>query len=178
MSDELQGQQLPKSEVNATPYALKFGIIGGLICIVVSVILYITGLQFESWANWLNTLVLLAVIIIGLRTINREHPGLEVGFGTLFGAGMIITLTVGILSVAYFLIYVYVIDTDFINATMEISRQKMQERGMSEDQIEKALYISAKIMTPPVMACIAMITTLLLGALISVISAAIFKKEK
>ena len=178
MTEELPDQQLPKSEVNTTPYAIKFGIIGGLLCIVISVILYITDLQFESWSKWMTTLAMIVILFIGLRSIARDHPGMEVEYGKLFGAGMVITLIITVLSIGYFLIYVYVIDPDFINATMEITRQKMQEQGLSEDQIEKALSISAKFMTPPVMSVIASISTIIVGAIFSAIAAAVFKKEK
>jgi hypothetical protein len=71
-----------------------------------------------------------------------------------------------------------VIDTEFIQSTMEISRQKMMESGMSEDQIDTAMSISAKIMTPPVMAGIATVTSLILGAVFSIIASAIYKQEK
>jgi Protein of unknown function (DUF4199) len=178
MPEELIDKPLPAGNVQATPYAVRFGVIGGLICVVISVILYITELQFESWAKWLTTLAMFVIICIALRTISREHPQQNVEFGTLMGAGMVITLLITLISIGYFLIYVYVIDTEFIEATMEISRQKMTEAGMSEDQIDSALSISSKIMTPPIMAGIGAITSIILGSVISIIAAAIFKHEQ
>lgn len=164
--------------VSALPHAIRFGIVGGLLCVVVSVVLYIADLQFESWAKWISSLVMVLTIVLGLRAVREEHPGMEVGFGTLFGAGMLITFIIAVMTIVYFYIYLYAIDPDFIQSTIEVSRQKMVENNLSEAQIEKAMEISKKIMTPGLMGGIALLTTLILGGIFSLIAAALFKQEK
>lgn len=90
---------------------------------------------------------------------------------------MLITLTIAVISIAYFMLYTNVIDVDFVDNLLEISRQEMEKRGMSEEQIEKGLEMSKKFMTPGLMIAFSLFGTLVFGAIAALIAAAVHKKE-
>ncbi|MDB5228545.1 MAG: hypothetical protein JWN78_2738 [Bacteroidota bacterium] len=179
MENETIDQSLPESgNPDTKPYTLKFGIIGGFASVIVSLILYFTNMQFASWAKWLSTLILFIIIILGLKAIANGNRNKIIPFGTLFGAGMKITLIITIISVIYFVIYMNFIETDFIAKILDASRQQMAEKGLSEEQIDRAVEMSSKFMSPWLMIVFMVIGSLIFGAIASLIGAAIYKKEK
>ncbi len=159
--------------------AIRYGVLGGLAGVVVSLIVFFANQQYASWSKWLSTAILVAAIFIGVRAVAlqlAEETG-SATFGKLFGAGMLITLTIAVISIAYFMLYTNVIDVDFVDNLLEISRQEMEKRGMSEEHIEKGLEISKKFMTPGLMIAFSLFGTLVFGAIAALIAAAVHKKE-
>lgn len=178
MSNETIDSHLPQKEkVDLKKGSIQFGVIGGLASIIVSLILYFANLQLEPWAKWISSLVLIGAVILGIRAIAKQNQNLELPFGTLFGGGMLVTLIITIFTIAYFLFYIKLIEPDFVDKILDISRQQMAQKGLNDDQIEKAVEMSKKFMTPGLMVLFSSIGTLLIGAIASLIGAAIFKKE-
>ena len=52
------------------------------------------------------------------------------------------------------------------------------EKGLSEEQVDAAIEMSKKFMSPGIMMAISLFSSLIMGAIVSLISAAIFKNEK
>lgn len=165
-------------ELSIKDNAIKFGVIGGLLGIIISLVLYFADLQFESWSKWLQTLIMISTIILGIKVIADANKGKLISFGGLFKAGMIITIIVTIISIVYFLIYTNFIEIDFVGKVLEESRKQMAEKGLSEEQIDQALSMSKSFMSPGIMVVFSLIGSLIFGAIASVIGAAIFKNEK
>ena len=145
MNNETIDQTLKiKEEIDIKTNAVKFGIIGGLVNIIISLTLFFAGLQFENWAKWISTLTLVIILILGIKSIADENKKKLVPFGTLFKAGMISTVIIAVITVIYFLIYSNFIETNFIDKVLEVSRQQMAEKGWSEDKIDSAIQMSKK----------------------------------
>ncbi len=178
MENETIDHPLPQGDPEIKPYTVKFGIIGGFASVIISLILYFTNMQFASWAKWLPTLLLFAIIILGLKAIVDNNKNKIIPFGSLFGAGMTITLIISIFSVVYFVIYLNLIDPDFISKVLDASRQQMAQKGLSDEQIERAIEMSSKFMSPGLMIVFMVLGSLLFGAIASLIGAAIYKKER
>lgn len=179
MSDDTLDKQIPdRSPLNIKSTAIRFGIIGGMGCVLVSVGLFLADLQFENWARWIGTLVLILAVIFGIKAIAAENERKSKPFGSLFGAGMLITLIIALISIFYFFLYLNFIETDFAGKVLEVSRQQMMEKGLNEDQIDKALEMTRKFTSPWIMAVFALIANLFFGTIGSLIGAAIFKEDK
>ncbi len=164
-------------ELNIKSPAIKYGLIGGLASIIVSLILYIANMQFETWSRWLSTGVMVAMIIFGCKGIADANRGKTIHFGKLFGGGMIVTLIIAVMSIIYFYIYMNFIETDFTGKILEISRQQMAEKGLGEEQIDRALEMSKKFMSPAIMMAFSLLGMTVVGTIASLIGAAIFKKD-
>lgn len=202
MSNNTIDQQLPASgNIDIKSNAIKFGIIGGLGGVIVSLILFFGNLQYESWSKWLQSVVMIVAIIAGIKAIADANKNkvtkllfslhgtdgkkiadatksMPIPFGPLFKGGMLITLVIAIISILYFQLYCNIIEPDFVEHILEQSGKQMAEKGLSEEQIDKALEMSKTFMSPGIMSVISFFSSLLMGALISVIGAAIFKNEK
>ncbi len=172
-------QQLPApGNIDIKTNAIKFGIIGGLGGVIVSLILFFGNLQYESWSKWLQSVVMIVAIIAGIKAIADANKNKAIPFGRLFKGGMLTTLIIAIISILYFQLYSNIIEPDFVEHILEESGKQMAEKGLSEEQIDKALEMSKTFMSPGIMSVISFFSSLLMGALISVIGAAIFKNEK
>lgn len=179
MSNDTLDQSISTNgNIDIKTNSMKFGFIGGFAVIIVSLILYFVGLQFENWAKWISTVVMCGIIVFGIKTITDENPNRPISFGTLFKAGMLITIIIAIFSVIYFFVYTNFIETNFVDKILEISRQQMAEKGLSEEQIDAGIEMSKKFMSPIMMAVFSLLGTMFFGVLASLLGAGIFKKEK
>jgi hypothetical protein len=65
MSNDTLDQQLKHDgPLDTKSNAIKFGVIGGLGGIIISLILFFANLQYESWSKWLQSLVMIAAIVL------------------------------------------------------------------------------------------------------------------
>ena len=67
-------------------------------------------------------------------------------------------------------------ETNYLNY-LQITKTEMLNKGLSEEQADAAIKISKKFMSPAIMVSITTISSLIIGAIVSAISAAIFKRE-
>ena len=179
MSDDTLDQPLPqRGEPNLRPIAVKFGFIAGFIGVLTSLVLYFTNQEYTSLLKWLPIIFMIVVIIVGQQQMAKSNSNYLISFGTLFKAGMVITLITAIFMVVYFVIYANFIEPNFIDKILDISRAEMAKKGLSEEQTEAAIEISKKFMSPIFMAVMSFISNFVIGAIASVIGAAIYKKEK
>ena len=179
MSNDTLDQQLKHDgPLDTKSNAIKFGVIGGLGGIIISLILFFANLQYESWSKWLQSLVMIVAIVVGVKAIAAANKHKVVSFGALFGAGMLITTIIAIISIVYFFLYSNFIETNFIDNLLDVSRAQMAEKGLSEEQVDAAIEMSKKFMSPGIMMAISLFSSLIMGAIVSLISAAIFKNEK
>ena len=97
-------------------------------------------------------------------------------FSDVIKQAVVICVIGGIITAAYTVLYVTVIYPDFMTYIQEKQMTKMLEMGMPEEQIEMALNQSAKFQTPFWMFTWTLLGSMLIGALISLIMAAVLKK--
>ncbi len=159
--------------------ALKYGFIYAGLSILVSLLLYVTGLN-RTGNNWIPSLLGLAVpvicIILAVKELKSESEGGYIKFAEVFKKGLLICLIGGVLNSAYSMIYLEYIDPTYMDYIMEQQVQKMQENGLSEEQIEKMLQSSQAWQSPFAMFTFSLLGSLFSGAIISLIMAAILKK--
>lgn len=159
--------------------ALKYGLIYSGINIVWSLLMYVTELN-RSEMSWVFNLLALAIPVICIVLAVKEYR-LTVGngfisFGEAFKNGLVVCLIGGLIAAAYSILYIKFIDPTFMDFMMQKQVTSMQDMGMSEGDIEKAINRSAKMQTPFWMFTWALVGSLFVGAVISLIMAAILKK--
>lgn len=177
MTEIIDDKPISQSTIEIKDTAIKFGLIGGLAGILISLILFFSNLQYEAWAKWLQSLIMIISIFWGIKAIAAAHKNRIIPFGILFKGGMFITVIITLISVVYFFVYANFIETDFVNNLLDLSRKQMAERGFNEEQIEQGIELSKKFMSPIIMAVISIFSSLAIGAIVSLISAAVLKKD-
>ena len=173
---ETLDSQLKESPGNNSNAVIKLGDISGLILVLISFILFFTNSTYEPWAKWISTAVMFCLIVFSQKILSDGFD--KISFGKIFGMGFKITLIITLLSMLYMVIYTNVLDVNFNEKVVQVARESMEKKGtLSEEQIEAALEMSKKFMTPAFMYIMLIVSNLIFGSLFSVIGAAVFKKE-
>jgi len=158
--------------------ALIWGVIIGLVSVVYSVILYMLDLALNTALGYAGLIIVIAGLAIAMKNY-RDHvlDGI-LPFGKAFGFGVLIILISAFISGIYVFLLYSIIDPDLIRKAIDASAERMLEQGLSEDQVEQALEVTRRIMKPAIMFISGLFVNLLVGVVLSLIMAAIFKKEE
>ncbi len=150
--------------------ALNYGVLLALLSIVLQVISYVLDVHIDRpwWLTVLQLLISVSVIVYGIKAFKTENTSF-LTLSQALNTGLAISLVAGIIAVVFNYIFMNFIDPDFIQKTLDFSREQMIENypDMSQAQIESSLEISAKFMTPWIMSAFAIIATLFFGFIIS-----------
>ncbi len=165
----------------ATKTMLKYGVIIGILTIIVSLLNYTFGNIYKPhWGiNVVNILLMIAFIVYGIKEFKTLNNGfLSLGQSIKMGLG--ISLIASIIGVLYLFLFIYVIEPNFMTNLEEFQQQVMYEKfpDMPEEQLEQALAMSKKFTTPTMMAMLSIVGSLFSGLIISLIAGLIMKKEE
>jgi hypothetical protein len=122
---------------------------------------------------------MLSCIIYALKAFKESNGGF-LSLGEALKVGLATALIAGIIGVLFNMLFVTVIEPDFAANIVEKASSDMVEQNpnMTEDQMEMAISITEKMVSPVVMAAMGIILSLFFGFIISLISGLIMKVEK
>lgn len=155
---------------------LNWGLILGAASIAYTVILYIAGLITNKPAGYVGILISIIVLYLGIKSYRDQSLGGAISYGQALGAGVLISLFGTIVSIFFTLLLFTVIDSGLIDTALQESADQMVQRGMDDSQIEQGLSI-AKKMFVPMMVIFGTLSGVFFGFIISLVHAAILKKE-
>ena len=160
--------------------ALNYGVLLALLSIALQVVSYALDAHIDRpwWLGVVQLIISVGIVIMGLKAFRAENSGF-LTLGQALKTGIAISLIAGIISVIFNYIFINFIDPDFIQKTLEFSKEQMivQNPNMSQEEMDMAMDISAKFMSPVVMSAIALLFTLFMGFIISLIAGLIMKRN-
>ena len=159
---------------------INYGLILGVISILLSVLNYVVGSNMfqPHWSMQLvGFLILIAIIVYGLKEFKKHNQGfLKLGEAIKIGIG--ITLVSSILGVLYFVIFTQVIEPTYFEQYIDFQRETALEQGnASAEQIDQSLEMSKPFMNTGFFVGIQIVVGLFFGFIVSLISGLIMKKE-
>lgn len=158
--------------------ALRYGLICGVISIIYSLILNITDLALTNRTlGWVSFIILIAAIWLAMREYKRQNNN-YMSYGQGLSIGTLVTVVSSILGAIFTYIYVKFIDTGFIDKMRQMQVTELEKKGMNDDQIEQAVAVSEKMMTPEMIVVFAVVGGLFFGFLLSLIISAIMKRTR
>lgn len=155
----------------------RYGLLTGLVSVIVSFGIYALELEQNSGVRFLTIAVLVGGIILAMRTFKEQNSGF-MGYGQGLSIGMLTSGIVGLLSGAFIYLYVSVVDPSVLTRITDKARVDMEAKGMSDVQIDQAMTWTAKFTTAPYMFGFTVLFTLFLGLFISLLVAAFVKNPK
>ena len=162
-------------EKQITSHIVKGAILGG-ISILFSIIIYVFNLYTTQWLNWLSYAVLIGGIVYGNILFANQNDN-KVTFGNIFAHGFKITAVTIVITVLYTVLALYVLFPDMVDKIIELSRTEMLKNPkLTDDMIEQGITMTRKLFLPFAVAG-AIFGTGFLGAIGSLIGAAVAKKK-
>lgn len=166
-----------ETQKSAFSTALKYAIITALAMFIFSIILYITGMYLNNGMNWISYIIMLAGLVFAVKDRRDKDLGGFISFGEGFKTGFVFCLLTGVMGAIFGLILMKFIAPDMIDEVLKKAETDMINQGMPDSQIEMAMDWTRKLMTPVWFSVISLVMSALIGAVLSLIVAAIFKKD-
>lgn len=161
--------------------AFNYGIIWGLLSIVLSVIAYVTDNHIERpmWLTIAGLAIMAGIIVYGLKAFKSENEG-YLSVSESLKVGLAISLIAAIIGAIYNYIFITVIEPEYVIQMLEFSSEQMviQNPDMTQEQIDMAIGITEKMMTPTIMTAMGIIIPLFLGFITSLITGLIMKVNR
>ena len=157
---------------------VKWGAIGGIGVAILGLITYILGVEYGSWLNYFGYAVLIAVVMAGSYEYRDTLNGGFARFGELFKHAILICLVYAVISTVWSIIFMEFIGTDLVAEVIEQTRMQLEEKGADEATIETSLNWTKKFMQPHFFALTSMFALMFVGALISLLTSSVLRKEK
>lgn len=162
---------------------IKWGIIGGLLSFLVSVVTQYSGLAEDfsetlGWVSFLVTFVInVTVLFLALKEV-REQQGGFLTYGEGLGSSTLLGGLWGIVAGGFNYIYINFIDDAVIQKQMDLARQRLEDQGLSESQIQDAEKITNMMLGPGVQFITIVFFTVLFMFFLGLIVSGIMKREK
>lgn len=155
----------------------NYGLITGLVLVAYTLFTYIIGQPLNKALGYLSLLILAICLYIFSKQYRDRINNGALTYGQGFTIGLLTGVFAGIL-VAFFSVILYTyIDPGLIDKQLDMMEQQFLSKGMSEDQVEAAVAMTKKWMTPTFMFIGGILSIAFWSALISLVTAAVLKKN-
>jgi hypothetical protein len=162
---------------------LKWGAIGGLLSFIFTLITKYTGLEddFSETLGWVSTiftlLINVTILVLALREVRSENDGFMT-YGQGLGSSALLGAIWGVIAGGFNYIYLQFIDQGVIQKQLDLARERLEEQGLTESQIEDAEKITKMMMGPGVQFVIVVLVTILFMFILGLIVSGVLKREK
>jgi hypothetical protein len=163
-------------KINSTGIALKWSLIYLVTTIVITYLFQFLNVDPESPVKYLSFLPFIAFLFLTQKEY-RDLLGGYMNFGKGFTSGFLFAIISGVMVAVFIYLYFAILSPEMVEKSLTATQAKLSEKGLTQDQIDKALDITKKYF--PVFGAIgSVIFSALMGVIVSLIGAAIFKKER
>lgn len=169
------------TDVSKKSIAIKYGVIGGLVSIIVFVVQDFAGIAGNPDVAWIPTvvsIVIFAGIIFVAQNDYKKNGDGFLNYGEGLGLGTLVSLVAGIISSIFTYIYVSFINTAFVENIRQQQIQAMEEQGMSDVQIEQGMKMAENFSGPTAMLIFGIIGSVFFGFIVSLIISAFTKNAR
>jgi Protein of unknown function (DUF4199) len=167
---------MENSKPSSFSVTVKWALFYLIATIVITYGIQLLNIDQTSPVKYLTYLPFIAFLLLAQKEYRDKLSGF-LTFGEGFLTGFLYAVFSGIMVAVFIYIYLGILNPHALDVAMESKRQELVDKGLSSDQIDQSIEIVKKYG-----AIIGAIGTLfvipIFGAIIALIGAAIFKKEK
>ena len=166
----------PKSQALV---AMTYGAILGLAGTIVYLMFYFAGSDPQSkYPGYIGYVLTIITILYGVKNYRDQQLGGFISYGHSLGTGVLIGLFSGLISGAFTVLMFTVIDPGLMQKIMDTAQQKLADKQMSEEQMAMALKWTKKFMTTPFLFVFALLGSVFMSFIFSLIISVFVKKDK
>jgi len=166
---------------SSTQIMLNYGLILGFVGILINVAVFAMGQTYDP--HWsvavIGIGITVVIIVLGIKKFKEGNEGyLSLGQAIKIGLGM--ALISAIVGVIYTFIFTNYIEPEYYTRMAEVQQQAILDRypNFTDEQIEAANASIEKFSGPVMATAFALIGSLFIGFIISLIGGLIMKKSK
>lgn len=163
--------------VTPASVGIRYGLIIGVIVAILSFVQLAFIEDPETPFRWLSALVGVAGIVLAHKSFKQLNRGF-MSYGQGLGIGTILSAVAGAISGLFSYLYINFIDPEYMNRVMEITRSRMEEKGLDDAQIDQAMAMAQKFSSGPITIVIGLLVTVLMGFLASLLISAFTKNAR
>jgi hypothetical protein len=131
-------------------FGVNYGLILGAIMILISVIMYATGMLLEGtqWPQYLYYIIFPVIIFYAIGQFKKTNAS-SLSFSEALKTGMVIAVISALVYAVYGLIFNYIIDPEFMDEMMKLAEEKIAEDpNMPVEMKEKSLEMAKTFSNP------------------------------
>lgn len=166
-----------EEQASTARVALKYGVLASVVIMIYSTIINIAGLSQNKMLSSLSFVFMVVAIVLAMKNFREKNCG-YMTYGEGLGLGTLVSAVMGLLSSAFSMFYMQFIDNTLLTQGMDQVREDMERRGLDDSQIDQAMELSQKVMSPGVVFAIGVFGYIVMGLIISLVVAAIIRREK
>jgi len=156
---------------------LKFGVILGLISVVMSVLYYVMDIMFASWIMVPSIVVTLVVLFLLQRSYRDSCENGYITYGRALGSGVIMLLYAAIIGAIFAYLLYAVIDPGLVDKSLAAAQAKLEAKGMPEAAIDAAVKVQQKMLQPWVISLSSIFGTMFSGTIMALITSIFVTKK-
>lgn len=163
--------------VTTTSVGIRYGLLTGLVSIIFSFLQLSFIEDPETPLRWLSLLILVGGIWLAHKQFKQLRGGF-MAYGEGLGIGTIVAAVSGGLGGVFSYIYLTFIDPGYMQRVMNLTRSRMEEKGMDDAQVDQAMAMVKKFSGGALSTVFAVLGALLIGFILSLIISAITKNPR
>lgn len=173
---------MEENSTHVTPgkHAVTYGVILGVILVLISLIMYVTGMALEGvqWPMYLYYLIFPITLILAIKSYKKENGGF-LSLGEALKVGVAAAVISGIIFLIYNLLFNYVIEPTWAEQVSEATREQLLQQGnMTEEQVNQTMEFMSWGSNPLIGGALWLAMSAFFGLIYSLIAGAIMKQNR
>jgi len=171
---------MEESNMTTSKHSINAAIPVGVAIILLSILYYVFDIDGRGIWGYLLYALLLAGIIWGTIQLRDKHRGGVMSYGQSFSSGALISLYTGIISAIYTFVFFKFFAPEQVQILLERVEEDMIMKApeMTDQQLDMALAMTEKFMTPFWMSLTSLFGILIAGIIFSLIVSIFLKREE
>jgi len=157
-------------------HAINYGVTVGIVLVIISLLFYMIGEAESRIQNYLGYLVLILGIFFGVKAYRDTELNGLISYGNALGTGTLISVVSAIITGLYLMVFITIIDPDFITSLLEKTESDMEDAGSTQEEIKIGMYYTKMFVTPLGLSIMSIIGSIFMGFILSLITGIFLKK--
>jgi len=165
------------TKVSPSKPAIKWALIGLVTSIVITYALQFLNVDPNNSTKYIGMIPFVAFLLLAQKEY-KDQLGGYMTFGEGFLSGFLYSLFLGVLSAIFVYLYYSILSPEMVQKLLDSTRAELEKKNMTPEQVDQAMEMTGKLIGPVALTIGSFIGSLFMGAIIALIGAAIFKKER
>jgi hypothetical protein len=170
---------MEENKITINRHSINIAIPVGLAAILLSLFYYAFDIDGRGAWGYVLYVILLAGIIWGTLQLRDKNRGGMLSYGESFTSGLLISSYTGLISAIFTFVFYKFFAPEQIQVILDKVEEEMLAKApqMTDQQLDMALAMTEKLMTPLWMAITSLFAIVIVGLIFSLIVSIFLKKE-